>query len=335
MNSADDRSQRPAWMACVRGIWTRVPGFGSVLGAATLVPPEAAAHAGEAQAVHDLWSAWAFDPLLVFLLGLASVLYARGIHRLWSRAGVGRGIRTWRVWAFACGMVLLTLAILGPLDVLGDVLFSVHMTQHMALMSVVAPLLVVGPPVVAFLAGLPRGWGNALSRWWNRRSWTRVFWDRVASPGTASIIQGLALFAWHLPKVLELALVVDPVHDAMHISYLVAGLLFWWSLVRCYHQDVGPAFAGIGIVSTMMYMGFLSALLVFAPVPLYPAYIGRSEPWGLSALEDQQLAGLIMWVPASIPYFVGGLGLVAGYLNRLERRHPQNSGPQGNPDGTR
>src|SRR4051812_40603196 len=114
-------------------------------------PRVAWAHVGRAPEPHDLWSAWTFAPAVVAVLALSAWLYARGVREIWSTAGRGRVVARWRAACFAGGTFAVALALLSPIDALGSALFSVHMTQHMLLIVVAAPLLMLGDPPTAML----------------------------------------------------------------------------------------------------------------------------------------------------------------------------------------
>ncbi len=109
-------------------------------------------------------------------------------------------------------------------------------------------------------------------------------------------------------------------HTLQHASFLGTGLLFWWALFHGREGRMGYGAAVFYLFATAMHSGALGALLTFAPSPWYPAYDGATAAWGLTPLEDQQLAGLIMWIPAGLSYLVAGLALVAAWMRESERR---------------
>ncbi|MFC4728636.1 cytochrome c oxidase assembly protein [Coralloluteibacterium thermophilus] len=283
--------------------------------AALLAPAVAGAHAGGDHAHPPrLAEAFSADPLLLVPLALAAVAYAAGAARL------GRGLPAWRSAAFAGGMACLVLALVWPLDAYGEWSLAAHMAQHMVLMALAAPLLLVGLPGAVMLAGLPAGAARRVAAPF-RGPRVRRGWALWTAPTAATLVQGAAMWAWHAPAAMERALHDEAVHYLMHASFLVAGLLFWWALLRSLRAGGAGYGAGLmAIVGTMVQMGLLSALLTFAPEPRYPFYFDRAPQLGLTALEDQQLAGLIMWVPAAVPYLVGGVLLMLAWLRRLERQ---------------
>ncbi len=277
---------------------------------ALLLPAAGLGHAGEAIAPHDLWSAWEFDPGVAAPLAISALLYLRG-------ARVSRGVTPGRQALFWSGWVSLFLALVSPLHPLGEALFSAHMTQHEILMLVSAPLLVLSRPMPAMLWGVPLEWRRRIGGWTHACLFQR-FWRGVTLPSTAWIISAVALWTWHVPALFDRTLSNEWVHAAQHASFFGSALLFWWSLF----EARGGMHAGSGVVyifTTAIHTSILGALLTFAPAVWYAPYSTTTQAWGLSPLEDQQLGGLIMWVPASAVYIAAGLWLFARWMRESER----------------
>ncbi|HET9983899.1 MAG TPA: cytochrome c oxidase assembly protein [Longimicrobiales bacterium] len=278
----------------------------------------ALAHEGRALEPHDLWGAWTWDPALVVPLVATGIVYALGVRRLWRRGGVGRGIRRGEAAAFAAGWVTLVLALVSPLHALSETLFSAHMAQHTLLLAVAAPLLVLGRPMLPFLWALPLG-GRRRVGGWGRRRWLRGPWRALTRPLPAFALQAVVLWAWHAPALYDAALASDAVHALEHATFLLSALLFWWSALHVRERGLGY---GAGILSTFatgVHSGALGALLALAARPLYPAYAAPPPAWGLTPLEDQQLAGFIMWMPGGLPYLVAALALLVAWMQASER----------------
>lgn len=254
---------------------------------------------------------WHAQPWLVALLLAAAALYAFGIARLWRNAGIGRGIRVSAAVRFALGWIALVLALVSPLDPLGDVLFSAHMVQHELLMAVAAPLFVLGRPLEAWAWALPVPALRALAGV-GRMPWLARAWAFVTEPLAAWSLHALALWLWHAPILFGMALESEAVHIAQHASFLGSALLLWWSVFgRGSRRPDGASLASL--FTTMIHTGALGALLTFAPHPWYAHYGGG---FGLSALEDQQLGGLVMWVPGGVAYLAAALAIVGSWLAR-------------------
>lgn len=269
-------------------------------------------------APHDLWRAWSFDPGVVLPLALAAGLYARGLRALWQQAGAGHGVRRWHAGAFAAGWLVLAIALVSPLHELGETLFSAHMAQHELLMAVAAPLLVLGRPVVPFLWGLPIG-SRRIAGHWAATPPIRATWHALTLPSVAWTVHAIAIWAWHAPRLYDAAVTSDLVHALQHASFLSSALLFWWALIHGRNGRLRYGASVLYIFTTALHTTALGAVLTLASRPLYPAYAATAA-WGLTALEDQQLAGLIMWVPAGIAYLIAALALMAGWLREAERR---------------
>jgi putative membrane protein len=298
----------------------------------------AVAHDGAPPGPHDLWDAWDWDAALP--LAVAAFTYGRGVRILWRRAGVGRGVRRWQVAAFTAGLLALALALVSPLDALGSALFSAHMGQHMLLIVVVAPLLVLGRPVVPLLWALPPPAPRLLGGCWQRAAIVRRGWAWLTLPAVVWVLHVAALWVWHLPRLYQAALVDQRIHLAEHAILLGTALLFWWAVVHPGRTGaVAFGASSIAVFAMAMQGGLLGALMAFAPVAWYPAYASTVAAWGLTLLEDQQLAGMIMWAPAGLVYLAATLALLSAWLRAAERRawhdEPGAGAPAASPPGSR
>ena len=289
-----------------------------LVGLVASISTAALAHEGKPHHARDLLFTWGLDPVVIVCLALSALLYFRGLQRLWSEAGRGRGIRQWEAAVFAGGWFALFVALVSPLDPMGEVLFSAHMTQHELLMLVAAPLVVLGRPLVAFLWALPVPWSRRLGQW-TRVRWFQRSWRSLTLPLTAWAVHAAALWIWHLPVLFQATLRSDLVHTLQHICFLGSALLFWWALFHGPRTAAGYGAAMLYVFTTSIHSGVLGALITFASTVIYPAYAGSTASWGLTPLEDQQLGGLIMWVPAGLVYIIAGVALCAGWLRESDR----------------
>ncbi len=276
------------------------------------------AHEGKPHHPGDLIYTWGLDPLVILSLLLSGSFYLYGIKHLWSGAGRGRGIKRWEATAFVAGWLSLVLALVSPLHPLGEVLFSAHMTQHEILMLVAAPLIVLGKPVIAFLWAIPLSWSRTLGSW-SQAKWFVEVWRSITKPLNAWLIHAISLWVWHVPVLFQATLSSDLVHTIQHIFFLGSALLFWWSLMNSKRGAAGYGVAALYVFTTSIHSGVLGALITFAGTVLYPAYNGTTASWGLTPLEDQQLGGLIMWVPAGLVYIIAALALCAGWMSSSSR----------------
>jgi putative membrane protein len=225
-------------------------------------------------------------------------------------------------------MFALFVALVSPLHPWGRVLFSAHMTQHEVLMLIAAPLLVLGRPMAAFLWALPREWSHRVAGWSNGRAWRGV-WGLVSNAFVAWVIHAVVLWVWHVPALFEATVDSEWVHALQHGSFLGSALLFWWAVMHGRQRAMGYGVAVLYMFTTAIHSGLLGALLTFGRTVWYPSYSETTWTWGLSPVEDQQLGGLIMWVPACLVYVLAALLLFAGWLAESERRVNRREGAMG------
>jgi putative membrane protein len=267
--------------------------------------------------LHDLWHTWGLEPGTLIGLALTAALYGLGLFKTWRAAHVGHGIKKWEATCFTAGWLTLFIALVSPLHPLGEILFSAHMAQHELLMLVAAPLMVLGRPMIAFLRALPAPLAGSLGRFSNTAAW-KAPWGAVSHPFSAWSIHAVVLWGWHAPSLFQATLTSEWVHAAQHISFLLSALLFWWAVFHGHRGVTNYGSAVLYLFTTAVHSGLLGALLTFSRTPWYPAY-DDTQLWGLSALEDQQLGGLIMWVPACTVYIVAGLALFAKWMTQSDR----------------
>jgi putative membrane protein len=264
-------------------------------------------------------AAWPWIAFTAVALLLSAWLYGRGLRRLWARAGSGAGIPRWRLAAFAVGWLWAALALLSPLDRWGEELFAAHMVQHEILMLVAAPLLVLGRPAVVFLWAFPRDGRRRIGRLFGGSLWLAM-WRPWIHPLGAWSTYAFVLWVWHAPVLFEAAIVSDAVHALQHISFFGAALLFWWAFIDGRQSRSSGGIALIAIFTTAVHSALLGALLTFAPSPWYVPYLQTTGNWGLTPLEDQQLGGLIMWVPAGLVHVAAGLLVAARWIGQEDCR---------------
>jgi putative membrane protein len=187
------------------------------------------------------------------------------------------------------------------------------MAQHELLMVVAAPLLVLGRPVIPFLWALPMSWRRMLGGWSALRS-VNATWVLLTMPVVAWVLHGIAIWVWHAPSLYQATLRSDTIHTLQHVTFLATALLFWWALLHGREGRIGRPAAVIYLFTTSVHTSLLGALLTFSTSLWYPLYEATTLPWGLTPLEDQQLAGVIMWIPAGVAYLVATLALAATWL---------------------
>ncbi len=286
---------------------------GSVLAPGLFAEP-AEAHSGEFSQLP-----WDWNPWILASLALAVCVYVCGLRRM---NGTARSslFGAARCAAFAVGIGTLFLALISPLDALDDQLFTAHMLQHLVLMMVAPPLLILGRPAIAFLWAFPLGTRRAIGRAWVQTG-LRDALRPAMSPLAVWLVGSAALWFWHLPGPYGWALASEYVHALEHVCFFVPSLMFWALVLEpAGHRRLDYGSTMLFVATFGVQNGLLGALLTFAGRPLYVAYLPTSAAWGLSPLEDQQLAGLLMWIPASLIHLSTLAVLFVAWMHAAERR---------------
>lgn len=267
----------------------------------------------------ELAGAWTVEPFLVVTLAVTATVFGRGTARLGRR--IPRPDASKRAASFYAGLAVVAAALMSPLDALAHALFSAHMTQHLVLMTVAAPLLAYARPGAALMAGLPAG-GRDMARRAGLRSSGGLgrAAHALAHPLVVWSIGAVVLWAWHMPSLYELALSHDAVHALEHASFLGAALLFWGVVFRTSaRRGVGRPLAALLVFGTGAQSAALGAVLLFASMPLYPVHDVGARLWHTSPLHDQQLAGALMWGPPGVVYVVTMAWLLVRWFQEMEK----------------
>jgi len=258
-------------------------------------------------------------PLALTLL-LAAIVYLRGWLYLRSRSV--NIIPAWRAGSFLIGLFLIWIALGSPLAAFDEELLTVHMIQHLLLMTIAPPLILVGAPVMPFLHGLPRRFMHSalspLLRWAPAQWLGRV----LSQPVVCWLAAAAALVGWHIPAAFMLGLQSEGWHIAEHACFLASGFLFWWPVVQPW-----PSVPRWPRWSILVYIflatlpcDILSAFLAFCDRVVYPVYLSTPKHFAVSTLEDQQCAGALMWTCVTIVYLLAAAILTTRLLSA---RRPQ------------
>jgi putative membrane protein len=264
-------------------------------------------------------------PMLIALL-LAALVYLRG----WLHLRSTNAISFWRAAAFFGGLLCVFAAAASPLAALDEELLSVHMIQHLLLMTAAPPLLLLGSPVLPLLHGLPkfamRGALGPLLRF----PLVQRVGHALANPVFCWLTASVVLIGWHVPAAFALGLASEPWHRVEHASFLAAGVIFWWPVIPSWPSVWYPRW------STVVYLFLatlpcdaLSAFLAFCDRVVYPAYLHIPRRFDISPLEDQQCAGALMWVCVTFAYLVPAVAITARLLshhNAYEKPFARESG---------
>jgi len=272
---------------------------------------------------------WNWEPWILASLAMALLLYFAGLYRM-PRNVRRLVLSSARIAAFTAAIAILFAALISPLDALDDQLFSAHMAQHLVLIMIAPPLLVAGRPGIASLWAFPLPLRRALGRFY-LRSGLHSAVQTSMSPLVVWILCSAVLWFWHLPGPYGWAVENEFVHAIEHICFFVTSLMFWSLVLEPpgRHRRLSHAAALIFVATIGIQNGLLGALLTFSARPLYSAYFSTTTAWGLTPLEDQQLGGLGMWIPASAIHlttlgvlFVAWLRLIDNQTSPSVRQAP-------------
>lgn len=272
--------------------------------------------------VKALLSAWEWRPEVVFVLLLLGMLYIIGWLRLHNRRQPAKLANKRRLAAYLSGLAILTVSLVSPVDLLGSQLFFMHMVQHMLMIMVAAPLLWLGEPFSIGLWGLPpkpRRWVGHL---FAPDARFRRFLHATSGPGAAWLIFICVFVGWHDPNAYNLAQGREWAHDLEHISFFVTSLLFWWHIVGAAPHLHGRVSVWvrlamlIGVIPVNMIAGIVIAT---ASEIIYTYYLTVPHIWGFTALEDQAIGGVIMWVSGSEMIVWGVVFLLASFSKQDDK----------------
>jgi putative membrane protein len=276
----------------------RVRSFALVLAA---VASPALAHGG---GHHSTVPGWTLDPLVTVPLALLLLVYVVGAVRLGKRATQNRS----SAMSFLAGWTVLTLALVSPLHQGGERSFTLHMIEHELIMLVATLLLAASHAGGAMAWGVPRPFARAFAF-----APLKTIWRRLTEPVTATALQAIAMWAWHMPALFDRTLESRVWHIAQHMSFIVTSLLFWWAMLHVQRGRYGLSAACLFVTS--LVGGALGALMAFSSSPWYGPYAAMGMTGiGLDPVTDQQLAGLLMWIPGGMVHAGAALLLLYRWL---------------------
>jgi putative membrane protein len=268
-----------------------------------------------AQALLQSWS----PPIVVNAsLCLASVVYARGWIRL--HAAFPKLISRWRLAAFLAGVAGIWLAIGSPLEAFDDVSLTVHMVQHLLLMSFSPPLILLGWPALPLLHGLPQWVGRFIVGPVSRSGFFKWLAGGVTHPIVCWLAAAFALIGWHIPGVFKAALRFDWLHELEHASFLATGLLFWWPVVQPWPStNRWPRWSiPLYLFCATLPCDVLSGFLAFCDRVVYVSYLSGPSMFGLLPLQDQECAAALMWVSVTFVLLVPAIVVTIEILSPMK-----------------
>ena len=256
------------------------------------------------ETANTVLASWRIPILLTLAIILPAIFYIRGWRQL--RLASASVLPAWRAGSFLAGVCLIWLAIGSPLALLDEELLTAHMLQHLLLMTIAPAFILLGAPVMPMLHGLPQPFVRAvvgpLLRWPLVQFIGRVF----SRPEVCWLAAAAALVGWHVPAVFNLPLQSEGWHIAEHSSFVAAGFLFWWPVIQPWPSvPLWPKWTILlYLFSATLPCDILSAYLTFCERVVYRAYLNAPRPFGISALEDQECAGALMWACVTIIYLI-------------------------------
>jgi putative membrane protein len=258
---------------------------------------------------------WSLPPVATFAIELSAVVYLRGWWLL-RRAGVPF-VPPWRAVAFLSGLLTVWVALASPIDALNGFVLTAHMLQHMLLMMVGPPLILLGAPLVPLTRGLPRFAQRQVAAPILTWPVAERIGHALTNPVAGALLMSVVMFAWHTPSLYELALGSEFWHEVEHVSFLLASLIFWWPVVLPWPSRAQwPRWAMVPyLLLADLQNTALSAILAFSDRVLYPSYAAAPRLIGLSALEDQVAAGSFMWVAGSFAFILPAIVIAVRCLS--------------------
>ncbi len=282
---------------------------------------------------------WAWRPEIILTLSLAAAIHLTGRWRLERRIpssrtgedllpdpdrlgrqrGSGRLVAPWRSVAYLSGLVVLSIALMSPIDVLSGQFFFMHMIQHLLLVMIAPPLLLIADPMPIMMWGLPSGLRLEVGRWLRPDSTFRRAVRSLTTPGLVWLYFITVLLGWHDPRVYNLTLESEWVHDLEHLTFFITAMLFWWHVTGAaprIHRRLPPG-VRIGYTLSVVPPNALTGIAIaFASEPIYAYYTTVPRLGEMTALQDQMLGGVIMWIPGSMMYIIAALILIARIIRQ-------------------
>ncbi|MEZ4767429.1 MAG: cytochrome c oxidase assembly protein [Caldilineales bacterium] len=283
-----------------------------------------------------------WDIRLIVLIGLAipALLYLRGWRYLRTVTRAQRDparanpraalVAGWKPAAYLGGLAAVGIALMSPIDVLGGQLFLMHMIQHLVLIMIAAPLLLVGNPFPVLMWGLPRGARRKVGGLLSGPSRFRRVVTKLTSPGLVWLFFFTVYVGWHDPNMYNLALRSEFVHDIEHLTFFLASMLFWWHVTGVaprFHRTLSTFQRLAYVLSIIPANMILGVVIAFASEPIYTYYTTVPRLWGLSVVQDQSIAGIIMWIPGSMMYILIALILVSRIVQSESEKPPHPETP--------
>lgn len=277
-----------------------------------------AAHEGVPLPPHELMHMWHWESWLLVGLVIMAWLYSRGVRILWWRSGVGQGVTVGQALAFNGGLTVLFIAFISPLHALSADLFIAHTVQHLLLILLAAPLLLLGKAPVALGWAIPKEIQRWWHYWWRKQGDLYLIGRFFLQPRVSWSAYLATLWLWQAPYVYKVALHDELVHLVQHGVLLAASMLFWRLLLLPQSDEtVSPALRFCFVATIALASILLGALITLTPPLWYPIYLPTAQRWGLTPVADQQLTGIVLLVSMGLVY----LSLTIGYWRTWQQQN--------------
>lgn len=280
---------------------------------------------------------WNWRLEIILVLALAGTLYSRGWWQLRKRTHHRHQTRRvgqpwpltarWRLVSYLAGLIIMAVALMSPIDVMGGQLFFMHMIQHLLLIMIAPPLLLIANPLAVVLWGLPNGArrriGGGISTALHRESRFRRALRAVTAPGIVWLMWVIVIVGWHDPNLYNWALRSDFVHDLEHLSFFLVSMAYWWHVTGAgprIHKQFGLLGRIVFVLAAIPPNMLTGVVLAFAESPIYSYYLDVPRIWNISVMTDQRISGVVMWIPGSMMYIIAALVLISQLLSREERK---------------
>ena len=278
---------------------------------------------------------WRLDVIIILLV--LGGLYSVGWWRLRKRTRRARRKRRsasrhelaarWRLVSYISGLLFVALALLSPIDALGQQLFFMHMIQHLLLIMIAPPLLLIANPMPFILWGLPAKWrlksGHGIAHLLHREGSIRHGLRVATGAGVVWLVWTIAVIGWHDPTMYNAALRSEFVHDLEHLTFFAASMIFWWIVTGAgphIHKQFGHIGRIVFVLAAVPPNMALGLVLAFAGTVIYSYYEAVPRLWGIDPVTDQRIGGVIMWIPGSMMFIIAALVLIAQMLQEEDAK---------------
>lgn len=276
---------------------------------------------------------WSLRADITVVLSLAGLAYFLGWQRLRpsrrsipSRKGHERTrflATRWRLSSYLCGIAAMMFTLMSPIDVLGGHMFFIHMIQHLLLVMVIPPLLLIANPLPFMLWGIPSQIRIYVGRCLSKGSPFRETLTTLTRPGLVWLFFILSFIGWHDPWMYNKALSSKLLHDLEHLTFFGSAMLYWWHITRAgprIHHHFTDKMRVTYLLATVPANMLAGVAITFASQPLYNYYRSVPRLWGISLMQDQMLGGIIMWIPGSMMYLAAVIIVLARSISVREQK---------------